>query len=498
MMVWQEALDVNTQARLVMLLGVLWGAPADGAMAGQPGNLDVHFEPIPGVREPSGRLIVRPTSVEHHLKRGLPPHQAEQRARRAEQRLQAHLVKQFSDVGELIVTPPAAQSEKQYAAALLATGDYDYVEPDWLVAPAGMEPNDLYYIDQWYLPHIRADWAWFYTQGNVDVVVAIVDTGVDVAHPDLAGSFVPGFNVVDELAEIDGGMVSDVYGHGTRVAGIIAASGNNSIGVCGVGWDFSLMPIRATNALDGLAFVSDLNHGARWAAEHGARIVNVSYHGVGSSSVQTTGEYIRGLGGLVIWSIGNGSEEIVDFDHPDVIVVASTDAFDSFATFSNFGAITDLVAPGTPIRTTLNGGGYVYVGGTSYSAPIVTGVAALMWSAAPSRTSLEIEHALLSTASDLGEPGDDALFGHGIVDAFEAVKMARRCPADMVSTNTTQPPPDGVVDGADLAYLLGSWGSHSPSLADIASITAFALPGDGAIDGVDLAVLLGAWGACTP
>lgn len=482
--------------RLVCVLGVLVSALATFAHGAQVDRNNDAFKPVPGVREPSGRLIVRISEPAAFIAQGMTEAQAAERVRDAEARLAPHRVTHFADVDEHIIRVPGNQTEEQFARRLLATGFYEYVESDWLVAPAGVEPNDQYYIDQWYLPHIGADWAWLYTKGDASVVVAIVDTGVDGTHPELAQAMVPGYNAVDELAELDGGQVSDIVGHGTRVAGIAAAAGNNGIGVCGVGWSLSIMPVRASNSTSGLAHISDLNAGARWAVEHGAMIANVSYNGVNNNTIQTTGEYIRSIGGLLIWAVGNGPFHIEGYDHDHVIIVGATDVFDQFATFSNYGELVDVVAPGTPIRTTRNGGGYIYVGGTSYAAPIVAGIAALMWTASPNASPTEIEQAIFATVTDLGDPGEDDYFGFGLVNAFEAVKMARPCPADMVSSSTAQPPADGDVDGADLAFLLSQWGAASPNLADIADRDTFSFPADGAVDGADLARLLSMWDDC--
>jgi subtilisin family serine protease len=487
---------LKRHARFLSLLSVIMlcalYAPAHAA----EDAIDRAFEPIPGVREHSGQLIVRPRQPDALIAQGLSERQAAQRTQTARARLAPHLVKSFATVDEHIVRIPAGRAAKQFAQTLLATGDYEYVVPDWLVSPAGLEPNDTFYIDQWYLPHIGADWAWYYTQGDPSVIVAIVDTGVDGTHPELTQAMVPGFNAVNEMPELEGGQVSDVNGHGTRVAGIVAAEGNNGAGLCGVGWVLSIMPVRASNASNGMALISDLNAGARWAVEHGAKVANVSYNGIDNDSIQTTGEFIRSIGGVLIWAVGNGSFEIQGHDHADVIVVGATDVFDQFASFSNYGELVDLVAPGTPIRTTVIGGGYAYVSGTSYAAPIVSGVAALMFAGNPSISPSEIEQSLVITAIDFGEPGEDDYFGHGRIDAFEAVKMSRACPADVVTSSTSQPPPDGRVDAADLAYLLSQWGPGAPSLADVASSMTFVLPADGEVNAADLAILLGSWGEC--
>ena len=145
--------------------------------------------------------------------------------------------------------------------------------------------------DQWHLAMINALDAWDIETGNPALIIAICDSGIDTDHPDLAGALVPGYNAVDGLPQSEGGEVEGLTNHGTQVAGTAAAIGNNGIGVSGVCWDLSIMPIRVSNVANDMAFLSDLNAGARWAASNGARIVNVSFSGVTSSTVAESGAF---------------------------------------------------------------------------------------------------------------------------------------------------------------------------------------------------------------
>lgn len=176
------------------------------------------------------------------------------------------------------------------------------------------------------------------------MLVAICDTGVGPSHPDL--SLVAGRNVVSNNAN-----TRDMHFHGTFCAGMAAATGDNGIGVAGAGWTLRVMPVRITN--DSLsappcpcAPISDQNKGSRWAVDHGARIINVSFGGTDDPSVGTTGTYIRNHGGLLFRIAGNDAKQISGGDHADVVVVGATDQSDNRASFSNWGNFIDVVAPG--------------------------------------------------------------------------------------------------------------------------------------------------------
>jgi len=244
-------------------------------------------------------------------------------------------------------------------------------------------------------------------------------------HPDLLPSLVPGYNAASGKAEADGGDTSDINGHGTHVAGCAAAIGNNLIGVVGVGWNFKIMPIRVTNSPSGSAYLDDLLEGARWAVDHGAKVISASYSGVESSAIQSTGAYIRSKGGLYLYAAGNSSTNLSWFDHPDVVVVGATDPNDNRAWFSSYGKAVDVFAPGTDIWSTYLGGTYAPLSGTSMATPIANGVFALVWSFNPKLTSQQVELIVERSCDDLGAKGNDNTYGWGRVNSFKALKSAR-------------------------------------------------------------------------
>lgn len=270
----------------------------------------------------------------------------------------------------------------------------------------------------WALPKIDAPTAWDISTGD-GIIVAVLDTGVDSTHPDLAANMVPGWNMFDNNAD-----TTDVHDHGTWVAGTIAAAANNAAGSAGVAWSAEIMPIRIA-APDGTAFISTIVNGIRWAADHGAKVVNASFSGVaGSAAVQSAAQYLRNKGGVLVVSAGNTGTE---FNYPPsdaIMVAAATDINDQRPSWSSYGSYVDIASPGVSIFTTRKGGGYSFVSGTSFSSPIVAATAALMLSANNELTPSDLDQLMLSTTIDLGEPGFDNFYGAGRVDAAAAVAAA--------------------------------------------------------------------------
>ena len=248
-------------------------------------------------------------------------------------------------------------------------------------------------------------------------------------HPDLASKMVPGRNIYNNNSD-----TSDIGGHGTAVAGTAAASSNNADGVASVAWGCKIMPIRVTD-LSGYATFSAMASGLQWAADHGARVANLSFNASDSSTVKSAAQYFQNKGGVVAVASGNQATFNSAADNAYVLTVGATDANDVLASFSNTGNNIDLTAPGTNIRTTAKGGGYVSTAGTSVSAPIVAGVAALVMSANPSLTPMQVQDILKQSADDLGATGWDANYGRGRVNAARAVSLAQ----GGGTTDTTSP-----------------------------------------------------------
>lgn len=320
--------------------------------------------------------------------------------------------------GTHVVELPAGADEVKAMQALKKDRRLKYVELDMAVMPA-VSVNDPSYTKSWALPKTQATTAWDTTNGN-GVVIAILDTGVNSSHPDLASNIVPGWNIYDNNAN-----TSDVHGHGTGVAGTAAMVGNNGTGSTGVAWGAKIMPVRIS-APDGYAYWSTVAQGVYWAADNGAKVVNISYNGVsGSSTVQSAAQYLRNKGGVVVVAAGNsgGLESIAANDA--LLTVSATDSNDARASFSSYGDYVDLAAPGVSIYSTTSAGSYANWSGTSFSSPVTAGVVALMMSANSKLGSADIERILKSTAVDLGSAGADPYFGAGRVDAAKAVATAK-------------------------------------------------------------------------
>lgn len=290
------------------------------------------------------------------------------------------------------------------------------VELDMLVEPA-QTVTDPAFNNSWALPKIQAPTAWQTATGD-GVTIAILDTGVNGNHPDLAANMVPGWNMYDNNAD-----TADVHGHGTLVAGSAAAVANNGHGSVGVAWDARIMPVRISMP-DGRAYTSTMAQAIRWAVDNGANVANLSYTGANNLTVQSAADYMRNKGGVVVMSAGN-SGGLLNYSPSDsLIVVSATGSNDALASFSSYGPYVDVAAPGVSIYTTNRGGGYSYASGTSFSSPITAATIALMLSANPDLTPADASDIIKSTAIDLGAPGFDYLYGHGRIDAKRAVEAA--------------------------------------------------------------------------
>ena len=291
---------------------------------------------------------------------------------------------------------------------------------DW---PADAPPDDaLYVTSQKDLPLIGIPAAWPLSTGASSVVVALLDTGYYGAHEDLAA--VP--TVAPYNSRTGTTNVTDVYGHGTHVAGTIAAQANNSVGVAGIAPGITIMPVKVMDN-NGQGYWSDFLEGVDWARTHGASIVNLSLGGTLSSSqaaaFQPTFDAAWQAGVLVVAAAGNNNrnEPFYPASFAHVVSVSATTNDDAKASFSNYGPAVDLAAPGVSIASTYPDGGYKLMSGTSMATPHVVGVAALIRSYHPSYTAAEVETAMEVNAVDLGTPGRDDAFGYGRIQADAAL-----------------------------------------------------------------------------
>jgi thermitase len=332
--------------------------------------------------------------------------------------LQRHGGRSKGRVGALdvhIVSVPA-HAEEAVAKALAHNPGIRFAELDVLVKPDITSANDTYYPDGWHLATINAPAAWDSSLGS-GVIVAVLDSGVDASHPDLQGQLVPGWNMYDNNVN-----TADVYGHGTKVAGVIAALSNNGMGVTSIAWNAKIMPVRISGT-DGWASSSTIANGLSWAANNGAQIANISYAVTGSSTVTSAASYMRSKGGVVFVSAGNDGNQSSIAPNASIITVSATQSGDTLAGWSTYGDFVDIAAPGAGIWSTKNGGDYAAVSDTSFSSPAAA-VGALVMASNSSLTPDEVEDILKGSSVDLGSPGKDEFFGYGRVDAAAAVATA--------------------------------------------------------------------------
>ena len=339
--------------------------------------------------------------------------------------------KEIPHTGVYAVQLPPTADEEAFANAFRNRPGVTFAELDSVVAPQDITPNDPSYPSEWHLSKISAPAAWSTTTGSSTVTIAILDTGVDGTHPDLAPKMVPGWNFYDNNAD-----TSDVYGHGTAVAGTAAASSNNGSGVASIAWNCMIMPVRISDP-SGFGSVSAIANGLTWAADHGARVANISYQVTGYPTISTAAKYFQSKGGVVTVAAGNGGVFDATAADPYMVTVSATDSSNALASFSNTGNAVDIAAPGVSIYTTNKGGGYGSWSGTSFSAPIAAGAAALVLSSNPSLTGAQAQDALIKSANDLGPAGWDTAFGAGCLNVSRAVSAASGLSSG--TTDTTAP-----------------------------------------------------------
>ena len=282
--------------------------------------------------------------------------------------------------------------------------------------------NDPLSTFQYPLSKVNAYGAWDVTTGSSSIIVGILDTGVNANHPDLAGRVLPGHDFFH-----GGTDTSDPVGHGTHIAGIIAASGDNGQGIAGMCWQCKILPVKVG---DDRGLRDDaITDGIRWAVDNGARVLNLSFGGSGDSpAIHEAIQYAISKNVLVVVAAGNEADEGNPVEYPaaydESLAVGATDDNDQHAFFSEVQSYVDVSAPGWNVPGTGNQfdpSGYESESGTSFSAPYVAGEAALLLSVNPSLDVNALRNLILSTADDLGQPGQDWEFGAGRINAGRAV-----------------------------------------------------------------------------
>lgn len=343
-------------------------------------------------------------------------------------------------------------------AALNADNSIDYAEPNYLyhtqewaegtdlattsaaarpapLAQSGPTPSDTLYGYQWALNNprtagstaridIHAPEAWAMTTGAPDLLIAIIDSGIDYTHEDLNDGRVRTDIDKDYVNKDDDAL--DDNGHGTHVAGTIAAAGNNAIGISGILWQAQLLPLKVCDE-GGSCSIDAISSAIHYAADQGARVINMS---LGSSSCSETLEaaidYAYFEKGVVVVAAAGNDNNLVGYPaaYEPVLAVGALDRHGKRAYFSSYGEALDLVAPGVRIFSTVPNNGYETFSGTSMASPHVAGVAGLLLAQRPTLTNHEVRAILTASADDLGEVGRDRQYGYGLVDAVRALESA--------------------------------------------------------------------------
>ena len=335
------------------------------------------------------------------------------------------------------------------ALELLLNSQVEFAEPNFLISKQELRPNDPQFDAQWALRNtgqsgalygadINASTAWQTTTGSAATIVAVIDSGIDFTHPDLINNEwtnphaaesgdLHGWDFVT-----DSGEIKDEQGHGTAVAGIIAAEGNNSVGITGVIWRASLMSLRVLDNT-GTGDIAGAVEAIDYAVAHDAHVINLSW-GTNGESVALRDAIERAIrrNVVVVCSAGNENRDLditpyypASFNLSNLISVAASDNSDQLAPWSNWGARSiTLAAPGTNILTTQRDGGYWSVTGTSAAAPIVAGIAGLLKTVRPHGSVAAVAKAIADSVRPTGSLAGKVSSG-GVANAAGALTELR-------------------------------------------------------------------------
>ena len=317
-----------------------------------------------------------------------------------------------------VVTVPKGQA-KEKASAYSSNARVAYAEPDFVAEAIG-SPDDPEFVNQWGMVKIQAPQAWEVTTGSGSINIAILDTGVDLDHPDLADKIRTGVDITHSAGGAD-----DVYGHGTHVAGIAAAMTSNGIGVAGLGYSSTIMNVKVLDD-NGMGAYSWIVSGIMWAADNGADIINMSLGApYASSALEDAVNYAWSKGVVVVAAAGNNGDTTPMYPayYANCIAVAATDANDARASWSNYGDWVDVAAPGVSVYSTLKDNSYGYMSGTSMASPLVAGLAALVFTMVGDSDGNglfndEVRSQIQATCDGIGVTG----IASGRINAYRAVQ----------------------------------------------------------------------------
>jgi uncharacterized repeat protein (TIGR02543 family) len=322
----------------------------------------------------------------------------------------------LSKYSEYGVTTYTTQSKTQYESLLSTMGfaDNGYYE----VTEVDPKINEQYALDI-----VSANQAWTITEGSRDIIIAVIDTGIDLDHPELIHSlYGVGYNSRTEQEGLE--YVEDDRGHGTSTIGVIAAAKDNGIGIAGIAPGVSILPIKANTETTTAFRDADVINGILYAIDQDVDIINISIgNGTYNSLMEQAVDLAVEAGILVVAAAGNTGRDqyVYPAAHASVVSVSSISDTRGSSFFTTYNDQVDISAPGHNIVSTSFDGGYNTVSGTSFASPYVAGIAALIKSVYPDITVDELKARLYDNAVDEGEPGWDKYFGHGIVNAYNSL-----------------------------------------------------------------------------
>lgn len=377
--------------------------------------------------------LSRPMTVRNQIIVQVKPGASYQVARFAEQT--GSRVVQSIDVGTRfqVVNLPAGMSVADGLAKYGAASGVAAAMPNRIygVTATAAEPNDPFYDKQWGSDKIEAPTAWAKNIDASGMTVAVLDTGVDYRHPEFGNRVIRGWNFADNTAD-----VMDRFGHGTHVAGIIGAAGNNGVGVAGVAWNAKILAVKVLGD-NGQGSTAGVISGIRYAADMGVKVINMSLGSPDTTvdpALSTAIAYANNKGCLVIAAAGNNHGEVGSpANDPGAIAVSSTSKFlfwEYMSWFSNHGTKIEVAAPGGSIYSTLpldanktGATGYGKLSGTSMAAPYVSGEAALIWAKHPTWTAQQVRSAITSGVDHKGSAGRNSHYGYGRINLEKALAI---------------------------------------------------------------------------
>jgi thermitase len=312
-----------------------------------------------------------------------------------------------------VIEIDADESLETKLAEFRSRADVVYAEPNYIASATVLTaPDDPSYNSQWALTKTQAVGGWSLFPGSYGIggsaTIGIVDTGVDLAHPDLASQLdaAGAANCVNETGTCEAGSALDDQGHGTHTTGIAAAATNNGYGVAGTAFSSRVVPVKVLDAGGGGSYAAVTN-GILWAAQHGARVISLSLGGYGYSKTLCDAVSIasESYGALVVAAAGNesSSSPVYPAGCPGAVGVAATNASDRAASWSNFGPSVFVSAPGVRIYSTYPSSSFATLSGTSMATPAVAGLASLLFGQDPSRTPHDVKVILARSADKVGE-----------------------------------------------------------------------------------------------